>query len=290
MTDFVLLAVADRAGRLLFQERDEHAPVAPDRWGLPGGALEPGEQPADAAARELAEETGITGLDLVDLGRHRFYFAEAGAWYEYALFAAHTDLRDADVQCHEGRQIVFRAPRELHGLPLTTATTDALPVLLDADWHAQTEGEPLAVPGPGREFASVLLVDDRGHILLQERDEHARIDPERWGLAGGHVEPGESSMAAAVRELEEETGVRLAEQDLTHVRRFRVYHPVYDTVDTLEVYAARVSLSDGDLQCREGRQIVFVAPATALRLPLTDSARQVVPLFLDSPLYDTMTT
>ena len=40
-------------------------------------------------------------------------------------------------------------------------------------------------------FASVLLVDRRGWLLLQERDEHPVIDPEKWGFVGGHVEDGE---------------------------------------------------------------------------------------------------
>ena len=52
-------------------------------------------------------------------------------------------------------------------------------------------------------FACVLLVDQRGRLLLQERDEHPVIDPEKWGLPGGHVEDGEDYEPAAYRELQE---------------------------------------------------------------------------------------
>src|SRR2546428_838806 len=33
-------------------------------WGFPKGHLEPGEPPGDAARREVAEETGLKGLEL----------------------------------------------------------------------------------------------------------------------------------------------------------------------------------------------------------------------------------
>lgn len=58
--------VTDRAGRVLLGHRTK--PTEPATWCLPGGAVEAGETFETAAARELAEETGIVvdaaGLDV----------------------------------------------------------------------------------------------------------------------------------------------------------------------------------------------------------------------------------
>src|SRR5437868_13574951 len=112
-------------------------------------------------------------------------------------------------------------------------------------------------------FACVILVDTRGWLLLQERDEHPVIDPEKWGLPGGHVEEGEDYEPAAYRELEEETGVRLEPGALRLWRELQVFHEAYGTLDTTHVYVARVDLTDADIVLGEGRQIVFVEPAAA---------------------------
>lgn len=138
-------------------------------------------------------------------------------------------------------------------------------------------------------FASVILVDHRGWLLLQERDELPVIDPEKWGLAGGHLDEGEEPEAGAYRELVEETGVRLSPGELRLWSRLAVWHEVYGTLDEINVYAARTDLTDEDIVCGEGRQIVFVEPGAARLLDLTASASIVVPGFLDSDLYASMT-
>ena len=134
-------------------------------------------------------------------------------------------------------------------------------------------------------FACVVLVDPHGRLLLQERDEHPVIDPEKWGMCGGHLEPGEDPLTGAVRELEEETGVLLAPGDLTLVEVATVFHAAYDSHDELSFYAAAVDLTDDDVVCGEGRQIVFVEAERVLDLDLTGSARQVLPGFLSGPVY-----
>jgi 8-oxo-dGTP diphosphatase len=137
-------------------------------------------------------------------------------------------------------------------------------------------------------FAGVILVDRRGWLLLQERDEHPAIDPEKWGLAGGHLEAGEDPLEGAVRELLEETGVRLDPADLVLWSAIEVFHEAYGSDDVMYVYAAQVDLADADIECHEGRQIVFVAPDRARALDLTASASIAVPGFLDSGLYASM--
>ncbi len=138
-------------------------------------------------------------------------------------------------------------------------------------------------------FSSIVLVDARGWVLLQERDEHPAIDPEKWGFCGGHLDEDEDYVAGAYRELEEETGLHL-EDGLELFGQFTVFHEHSATDDDFQVFVLRTDLTDADIECHEGRQIVFVEPSRARELDLTAAARIALPAFLDSVAYERMTS
>lgn len=135
---------------------------------------------------------------------------------------------------------------------------------------------------------SALLVDARGWVLLQERDEHALVSPGQWGLVGGHLEDGETWEEALHRELEEETGLRERGFDLWFDEIVQ-HSPKASShlADRWQIWVKRTEATDADIRLGEGRQIVFVDPQRirAGELDLAVSAQHVLPLFLDSSTY-----
>jgi len=84
-----LIARHDKRGRLL--------------WSLPKGHVEAGETPADAAVREVEEETGILGTVLGPLGTIDFWFVADQrrvhkTVHHFLLEARSGELSDADVE------------------------------------------------------------------------------------------------------------------------------------------------------------------------------------------------
>jgi ADP-ribose pyrophosphatase YjhB (NUDIX family) len=68
--------------------------------------------------------------------------------------------------------------------------------------------EPINRDYPNRPFAAALAICRRGDkLLLAQRAKGPSTAVGRWGFPGGMHEVGESILAAAARELKEETGI-----------------------------------------------------------------------------------
>ena len=90
-------------------------PVGRRVWGLPKGGVEPGETPPEAALREIAEETGMSGVVEGDLGSidYSFYARDRGGrihkTVHYFLVRATGGTTDAhDHEVHEARWVEAR--------------------------------------------------------------------------------------------------------------------------------------------------------------------------------------
>jgi 8-oxo-dGTP pyrophosphatase MutT (NUDIX family) len=79
-----VLLFDDQDRLLLFHVRDPADPTGDPWWYLPGGGMDPGESAAQAARRELFEETGIENAEIgpVVLERRRVRFRFDGRHYE----------------------------------------------------------------------------------------------------------------------------------------------------------------------------------------------------------------
>lgn len=60
-----------------------------------------------------------------------------------------------------------------------------------------------------RDTARVLVFDEDGALLLMKQHWGRRVRPARWLTVGGGIDPGEDAATAAIRELYEETGLRV---------------------------------------------------------------------------------
>jgi 8-oxo-dGTP diphosphatase len=104
-------ALLDQEGAMLIAKRPKGRPLA-GLWELPGGKVEPGEEPEEALIRELHEELGIeiASEDLAPLT-----FASHAYPDFHLLMPVYLCRRwTGRVAAHEGQELLWVKPDTLH--------------------------------------------------------------------------------------------------------------------------------------------------------------------------------
>lgn len=117
-------------------------------------------------------------------------------------------------------------------------------------------------------IVAVVLLRPDGACLLQHRDDRPGLSAAGlWVFPGGHREKNETSLACALRELEEETAYRAQKKDLVPLMSFEDDFPDPTSKGPMEIF---VGIYDErqEIRCLEGQACRFVGRKEANFLPL----------------------
>jgi ADP-ribose pyrophosphatase YjhB (NUDIX family) len=105
----------------------------------------------------------------------------------------------------------------------------------------------LLLPG-----VAAIVRDDRRRVLFIRR-----ADDGRWGLPAGAVDPGESPAAATIREVREETGLRVRTTRVAGVFGGAGFRHRYENGDEAEytVIVFECVVTGGSLEPRDGEAV-----------------------------------
>lgn len=188
-------------------------------WEIPGGHIEPGEAPLDAAKRELYEETGATDADIHIVGGYRLYddgllcFAEVNALEsipadsEIAEICLCETIPDALTYGIVHQKLFHWVQGWLNFQSGAGELWDIYDENRVKTGRTHRRGDYLA-QGDYHLVVHVWLLNRSGQFLLTKRSPNKGF-PNMWECTGGSALAGDDSLAAAVREVREETGLTL---------------------------------------------------------------------------------
>ncbi|WP_181970394.1 NUDIX hydrolase [Kitasatospora xanthocidica] len=249
------VVVRDASGRILMIRRAAHD-VLPGLWEYPGGGREDGEPVPAGAARELAEETGLTGLPL-EYARHLDFSSQRGLRVRQFVFTAVVPDGTPVVLSpdHDGHQWADaeRLPPTGEGQRAVIEWLTgrlAVPGWRPAGGYLTTVARPSA-------YGCFLVTDPRGRVLGMR----SAVDPGVWNFPGGNVEHGETPFSTALREAREELGLDLAAENPEAVARRRLVAVIHEQAGADQPVPACGFVFDGGVLTREQQARIRLDPA-----------------------------
>lgn len=94
---------------------------------------------------------------------------------------------------------------------------------------------------------SVIILEKEGKFLLQLRDNNSKtMNPNKWGLFGGHIKKEETPIKAIIREIKEELDLELKKELIEKVKEFiSEEHEAFIFKTLLEKNLSEIKLNEG---------------------------------------------
>ncbi len=166
--------VRDDAGRILLQRRSDNG-----LWSVPGGDLDPGEQPAQACAREVFEETGLVvrPVRLLSVETHPITTYPNGDVAQAVVTVFECTVVGGELGCLDGESLELRffSPEDLPRSSFVQRFLPAVfgPAVLDSEqvaaafaWEDAWNGQRLA--GVERRDDGSQQVPERRPVVARE--------------------------------------------------------------------------------------------------------------------------
>lgn len=112
-------------------------------------------------------------------------------------------------------------------------------------------------PGEYHLVVHIWIKNSEGKYLIQQRNKDTDLIPNQWACTGGAVSQGENSMNGAIRETEEEIGIRFKKEDMQLVGRYFSEHPQSNYITDLYLIEKDVLIKDCVLDINEVKQVEY---------------------------------
>lgn len=195
----------NKANKLLVLKRSKLNKILPYFWDIPGGMLRGGEDPVKGVIREVYEETGIKISRPEIFHYYSNIDKKKNTHFITLIFLSNTNNEKIIINPREHEEYRWLEARKALGLKLVSYLPKCLTKLNVLLMNKNRAFLPCAV--------FVFLIKGNKALLIERM--RTGFNDNTWSVPAGKLDPDESVVEGAMREVREEIGIIVKKRNLS---------------------------------------------------------------------------